>query len=221
MTNAASFETAAFAEMDLRIGQRVQLVLLDPFEEKHYTQLIGHVENEFVMLKIPQANGWDVPLREGQAVEIRLFSGVSIFQFETRINAILLNPRNYVLLNFPTRVQKSRLRSQARVPVSLPVRMTHLPEGQQHFQVLDLSSGGASLAGPAKLGEVGDAFKLGLSFHLDTSGQLESFEIEATIQNIEPIKTSQGADVVYKHGLRFAKNDPRVVLYIYELQQVK
>lgn len=221
MTNAPLLQTAEFAEMDLRIGQRVQLILLDPYEEKHYTQLIGYVENEFVMLKIPQSKGWDVPLREGQSVEVRLFSGVSIFQFSTRINAILINPRNYVLLNFPAQVQKSRLRSQARVPVSLPVRMTHLPESQQHFQVLDLSSGGASLAGPCKLGEIGEAFKLALSFHLDTSGQLESFEIEATIQNIEQIHSASNPDMLYKHGLQFAKHDPRVVLYIYELQQAK
>ncbi|MEY4447314.1 MAG: hypothetical protein RLZZ433_329, partial [Pseudomonadota bacterium] len=98
MTETAQNQTAEFAEMDLRIGQRVQLVLLDPYEEKHYTKLIGYVENEFVMLQIPQSKGWDVPLREGQSVEVRLFSGVSIFQFSTRIQAVLINPRNYVLL---------------------------------------------------------------------------------------------------------------------------
>ncbi len=124
MTETAQNQTAEFAEMDLRIGQRVQLVLMDPYEEKHYTKLIGYVENEFVMLQIPQSKGWDVPLREGQSVEVRLFSGVSIFQFSTRIQAVLINPRNYVLLNFPEKVQKSRLRSQARVPVSLPVRIS-------------------------------------------------------------------------------------------------
>lgn len=221
MTHAAPLQSAEFAEMNLQIGQRVQLVLLDPYEEKHYTQIIGYVENEFVMLKIPQAKGWDVPLREGQAVEVRLFSGVSIFQFSTRISAILINPRNYVLLHFPTQVQKSRLRSQSRIPVSLPVRMTHLPESQQHFQVLDLSSGGASLAGPCRLGEIGEAFKLALSFHLETSGQLESFEMEATIQNIEQMPSSDASNLIYKHGLQFKKHDPRVVLYIYELQQVK
>ncbi|MEN9995550.1 MAG: hypothetical protein RL462_326 [Pseudomonadota bacterium] len=221
MTQTEQLQTAEFADMDLRIGQRVQLILLDPYEEKHYTQLIGYVDNEFVMLQIPQAKGWDVPLREGQSVDVRLFSGVSIFQFSTRIKAILLNPRNYVLLNFPETVQKSRLRSHARVPVSLPVRMTHLPDEQQHFQILDLSSGGASLAGPAKLGEIGDAFKLALSFHLDTSGQLENFEVEATIQNIDLIQPTNSQAVVFKHGLKFTKHDPRVVLYIYELQQVK
>jgi hypothetical protein len=195
--------------------------LLDPFEEKHYTKLIGFVDNEFVMLQIPQAKGWDVPLREGQSVEVRLFSGVSIFQFSAHIQAILINPRNYVLLSFPDKVQKSKLRSHVRVPVSLPVRLTHLPEDQQHFQVLDLSSGGASLAGPAQLGKVGDAFKLTLSFHLETSGQLEHFQVDSTIQNIEVIQKPNSQSQVYKHGLKFAKHDPRVVLYIYELQQVK
>lgn len=220
MNSPELLQNAEFAEMDLRIGQRVQLVLLDPFEEKHYTKLIGYVDNEFVMVQTPQAKGWDVPLREGQAVEVRLFSGVSIFQFSSYIKAILLNPRNYVLLNFPEQVQKSRLRSQARVPVSLPVRMTDLPEDQQRFQVVDLSSGGASLAGPVKLGAIGDAFSLTLSFHLETSGQIEQFEMACTIQNIEAINLANG-NTLYKHGLKFTKHDPRVVLYIYEIQQVK
>lgn len=221
MTETAQNQTAEFAEMDLRIGQRVQLVLMDPYEEKHYTKLIGYVENEFVMLQIPQSKGWDVPLREGQSVEVRLFSGVSIFQFSTRIQAVLINPRNYVLLNFPEKVQKSRLRSQARVPVSLPVRISDLPQEQQDFQVLDLSSGGASLVGPVKLGQIGDDFKLTLSFHLETSGQLEQFQLASTIQNIEVIQKTNPDTALYKHGLKFAKNDPRVVLYIYELQQIK
>ena len=219
MNSSELQQTAEFAEMDLQIGQRVQLVLQDPFEEKHYTKLIGYVDNEFVMVQTPQAKGWDVPLREGQSVEVRLFSGVSIFHFATRIKAILINPRNYVLLEFPVQVYKSRLRSQARVPVSLPVRMSDLPENLQQFKVVDLSSGGASLAGPAKLGNIGDAFSLVLSFHLETSGQLEQFEMASTIQNIDAIQQANGS-TLYKHGLKFAKNDPRVVLYLYEIQQL-
>ncbi len=72
-----------------------------------------------------------------------------------------------------------------------------------------------------KLGQVGDDFKLTLSFHLETSGQLEQFQLASTIQNIEVIQKTNPDTALYKHGLKFAKNDPRVVLYIYELQQIK
>ena len=49
-------------DMDLRIGQTVQLITRGKHPSKYYTRLIGHVEHEFIMLRVPVENGWAVPL---------------------------------------------------------------------------------------------------------------------------------------------------------------
>lgn len=48
------------SDLDLRIGQTVQLITRRPQPVKHYTRLIGHVEPEYLMLRVPVENGWSV-----------------------------------------------------------------------------------------------------------------------------------------------------------------
>eukprot|EP01041_Mallomonas_annulata_P026662 gene26662-48049_t len=59
------------------------------------------------MLRVPQEDGWIVHLREGMNLEVRLFSGLSIFTFKSRINTMLLHPRNYMLMSFPDEIIES------------------------------------------------------------------------------------------------------------------
>ena len=63
---------AKFADMKFQVGQRVQLIQDGKSTHKHYTNVIGWVENEFLMLRVPQDDGWIVHLSEGMNVEVRL-----------------------------------------------------------------------------------------------------------------------------------------------------
>ena len=64
---------ARFSDMDLRIGQTVQMILSGPVEHKYFTRLIGYVEPEFMMLQVPTDHGWLASVREGQSLAVRLF----------------------------------------------------------------------------------------------------------------------------------------------------
>lgn len=217
---------AKFADMHLQVGQRVQLIQDTASNHKHYTSVIGWVENDFLMLRIPQEDGWIVHLREGMNVEVRLFSGLSIYTFKSRINAMLLNPRNYMLLGFPAHVLESPMRAHLRVRTSLPVEILSSALGQPNlgeFHLHDISGGGASVVGPHKLGEVDAKVTLGLRFDLQSTGKSEHVEMSGTIQNVEPVHHANKPDAKseFQHGIKFDQADARVVLLAHELQQKK
>ena len=214
---------AKFADMKFQVGQRVQLIQDGPGAHKHYTSVIGWVENEFLMLRVPQEDGWIVHLREGMNVEVRLFSGLSIFTFKSRINTMLLNPRNYMLMSFPEDILESPMREHLRVRTSLPVEILESTSGHNlgEFHLHDISGGGTSVVGPFKLGEVESRIKLGLRFDLQSTGKSEHAEMMGTIQNVEHVHRANQADAKpeYQHGIRFDEPDARVVLLVHELQQ--
>jgi Flagellar protein YcgR/PilZ domain len=215
---------AKFSDMDLRVGQSAQLIYDGQGSHKEYTSVIGYVENEFVMLRVPQDQGWVVHVREGMAVEVRLFSGLSIFTFHSRINALLLNPRNYMLLSFPSEVLETPLRSHHRVRTSLPVQILASASGHKSvndFHIHDLSGGGVSIVGPSQLGAPQSAIRLALRFDLQSTGRDETVELDGTIQNVELVhrENKPTSRPEYQHGIKFNHPDARVILLVHELQQ--
>jgi c-di-GMP-binding flagellar brake protein YcgR len=217
---------AKFADMHFQVGQRVQLILEGPSEHKQYTSVIGWVENEFLMLRVPQEDGWIVHLREGMNVQVRLFSGLSIFTFKSRINTLLLNPRNYMLMNFPEEILESPMRSHLRVRTSLPVEIlasTLAGHNLGEFHLHDISGGGTSIVGPRKLGDVDSTLQLRLRFDLQSTGKSEQVDMQGTIQNVELVHRANQTDSSpeYQHGIRFHEPDASVVLLVHELQQLK
>jgi len=224
MTNhEQAIKKAKFADMKFQVGQRVQLILESAGAHKQYTSVIGWVENEFLMLRVPQEDGWIVHLREGMNVEVRLFSGLSIFTFKSRINTMLLNPRNYMLMSFPEDIFETPMRAHLRVRTSLPVEILSSSltgHNLGDFHLHDISGGGTSVVGPHKLGEVDSSVKLRLRFDLQSTGKSEDAEMTGTIQNVELIHHANQSDSKpeYQHGIRFHEPDARIVLLVHELK---
>jgi len=215
---------AKFADMNFQVGQRVQLIQDGAGAHKHYTSVIGWVENEFLMLRVPQDDGWITHLSEGMNVEVRLFSGLSIFTFRSRINTMLLNPRNYMLMSFPDEIHESPMRAHLRVRTSLPVEiLTSTLAGHNlgDFHLHDISGGGTSIVGPRKLGDVDSTVQLRLRFDLQSTGKSEQVDMTGKIQNVELVHRNNepGTQPEYQHGIHFHEPDARVVLLVHELQQ--
>jgi c-di-GMP-binding flagellar brake protein YcgR len=223
-THEHTSKKAKFSDMHFQVGQRVQIILEGPIEHKQYTSVIGWVENEFLILRVPQEDGWIVHLREGMAVEVRLFSGLSIFTFKSRVNTLLLNPRNYMLMSFPEEILETPMRAHLRVRTSLPVEILSSDltgHNLGDFHLHDISGGGTSVVGPHKLGEVDSPVTLRLRFDLQSTGRSEEAEMVGTIQNVELVHRANqsNAHPEYQHGIRFHEPDARIILLVHELKQ--
>lgn len=211
-------------DLDLRIGQTVQIITRGPQPTKHYTRLIGHAEPDFLMLRVPVENGWTVTLDEGQTLDVRVFRGVSLYEFESRLQTLLLNPRNYMLLSCPVVIRETRLRSHERVQCALPVRIAQAPalsasEWHAGFRFQDLSGSGAALLGPQVLGEVGQSVQVELVFDLAATGTHEQLVLGADLQSVQPWRDAGGQTTGHLHGIRFHQVDPRILLLVSELQK--
>lgn len=216
---------AKFSDMDVRVGHRVQLIVPGPFPHKHYTSLIGYVDGEFLILRLPPEFGSTLHLHEGQTLDIRLFSRLSIYTFQSRINSLMLNPKNFMLLSFPTQVQEYQMRTHERVSVEVPVQLWSTgpkPELRAGFKLRDISNGGASLQGPALPEQVGDQVQLVLEFHQTTTGRQETVALMSTVRSFERVAPAPGtgthdAPETYRYGVQFNEVDPRVALWVFEL----
>ena len=213
------------SDLDLRIGQTVQLICHGKQPVKHFTRLIGHAEPDFLMLRVPVANGWTVMFDEGQTFDVRVFCGVSLYQFETRLQALLLHPRNYMLMTCPQDIRETRLRSHERAQCALPVRVLqapNLPAGEAHigaYRFQDLSGLGAALVGPQALGELGQSLQVELCFALAATGTQEKLVLDADIQTVQPLRDSSGDTSGFQIGIRFHQIEPCVLLLVSELQK--
>lgn len=210
--------------LELRIGQTVQLITHGPHPTKYYTRLIGHADPHFLMLRVPMENGWSVTLEEGQSLDVRVFCGVSLYEFESRLETLLLNPRNYMLLSCPSAIHETRFRSHERVQCNLPVRIAQAPAvltvgAEGGFRLQDLSGSGAALVGPQMLGELGQSLKIELTFDLAATGTHEQLVIGADLQSVQPLRDAVGQVSGYLHGIRFHEVEPRVLLLVNELQK--
>lgn len=211
-------------DLDLRIGQTVQLIKHGDIPVKYFTRLIGHAEPDFLMLRIPVDNGWTVTFDEGQLFDVRVFCGVSLYEFETRLQALLLNPRNYMLMTCPKNIRETRLRSHERAQCALPVHVLqapHLPDEAElvAYRFQDLSGLGAAMVGPQALGEVGQSLQVELSFSLAATGTQEKLVLDADIMTVQTVRESSGQSVGYLHGIRFHRVEPCVLLLVSELQK--
>lgn len=218
---SSSPQTLNFSDMDLRVGQPIQLLITGALPSKHYTRLIGYVDQEFMMIKVPFDKGRPVPFLDGQQLQIRVFSGVSLYQFDSPVIAKLLTPRNTMLLGAPQSVQETRMRAHVRVKTQLPVQILQAPlagANSPGFRLEDLSGGGAAVTGPQPLGQAGEPVRLKLTFHLAATGDEETVEITGRIQSLgtSAAAGSQGSEQL--HGIKFDSTDPRILLLIYELQ---
>lgn len=211
-------------DLDLRVGQTVQLISHGKKSVKHFTRLIGYSEPDFLMLRVPVENGWTVTFDEGQLFELRVFCGVSLYEFETRLQALLLHPRDYMLMTCPQKIREKRLRSHERVQCVLPVHVVQAPNlageaqaGAYRFQ--DLSGLGAALVGPQALGEVGQSLQIKMEFALAATGTQEKLVLGADIQTVQPLRDSSGKSAGFVYGIRFHRVEPCVLLLVNELQK--
>ena len=212
----------SFESMGLRVGQNLQLLRHNPSPYKCYTTLIGYVDREFFLVRLPREAGGAVRFEQGQMLEVRLFSGLSIYSFESGIESLLLHPRDYMLMTYPNDIREHRLRDQHRVPIKLPIHIKSAGSagaGPSGYQILDLSGSGALIAGPQPLGQVGSRWMVTLDFELSTTGKLESVNMGVTIQNMSTVPApDQPGDVVHHHGVKFDSVDPRMALLVHEIQ---
>jgi c-di-GMP-binding flagellar brake protein YcgR len=194
-------QSVSFEQMNLQVGSRIQLVFFRGKKLTSYASVIGWEAQQYLLTTIPKDNAMNVPMNIGERVDVRFFSGISIFIFSSCVQFLYYNPRPFIELAYPNLIHQVPLRRDMRIALTMPVTITQSKTKHTAATAVDLSSTGIMLHSEAKLGDVGDL--IGMSFVIRNTAAKEDARIQASgiIRNIRAKDNS--APSMYVHGISF------------------
>ena len=203
-------EDIDFDSMNLQVGTRLQFIThrrIKPVQ--HFSSLIGYVKDEYIIFKIPMANGTPIALAEGERLTIRVFSGIKVCSFACTVERVFMRPLFYVHVSFPESVQGTSLRTAMRVKVDLPALLggDGGDGAAQACTIVNLSVNGALIESASRLPQDEEALSLQFSLNAPPDNQAVRIVTKAAIRNVNVVQQSDEAEV-YTYGLQFTALDP-------------
>lgn len=192
---APETQAVPFSAMQLQVGARLQLIPAHPLPRPLFTSIIGYVEHEYLIARLPLDRALSASLTVGERVDVRLFSRTSLFFLKCHVERVLFAPLNQVYLTFPETVQQNRVRQSARVKVKFPATVPGQPETPPSF-VTDLSHEGLALWTPAEIGPPGT--QVSVQFRVTDVPEIDEFDVSATGE----VKGMRAADDGFVTGLQ-------------------
>jgi hypothetical protein len=164
---------------------------------------------------------------EGEEVSVRVFSGVSVFTFDSMVEALQLNPRYQMYLTFPRAIHAIPLREAPRVPVSLPVQVRAASLPKPFMATLtDLSISGGLITADRAFAKPGDTIAIAFSFQVRPTNQEIHVQAHASVCSCQQLHGNlpdrQFAAITFSHGIGIHFDDiaPKDLVmlqhYIYE-----
>jgi c-di-GMP-binding flagellar brake protein YcgR len=209
-----------FQEMRLQVGERLQLVLHRMHGTIHYSTLIGYETGKYLLVKVPTENGVSVPMREGEEVTVRAFSGAGVYSFDCAVDMIQLSPHYYMHLSFPSEITVIPLRDAPRIRVNLPAQIRCGGNAAPKLAILsDLSISGAYITTDSEWGAPGEEVSVAFSFKVKPTNQEVWLELDGVIRSVHPV-VIQGAASWNGIGVHFENVAPNDLVmlqhYLYD-----
>jgi c-di-GMP-binding flagellar brake protein YcgR len=181
-----------------RPGKNVRLIALTTIKSKLTAHIIGASPGRFLAVEPPSVGGVSARLEKGSNWNMNFIHQGEIINCSTQVVGHSRQVFPLVFLSYPDEIQRARLRSGPRYPVSLDAKFQLLgPQGPifqpSHGRVLDISSGGCLVQArmPLSPGQLVE-----LSLHLKTLGWTEGLTGEVA-------NSRNGDDGLCEHGLSF------------------
>jgi hypothetical protein len=188
--------------MRLKVGDRAQI---EPPQhiaaDRLPTKVVGWVENESLIMTVPQTRGGPLELREGETVVVRVFTGRQAFAFRSVVLKKSAPPFRYLHLSFPERVEGAEVRSSPRYRVDLPGNATAAAGGNPvGVRIDNIGTTGALVIASTPLGVNGELIKL--EFSLVLHDIPVSLSLKAKIRSTQSDEDGSGASR-HRHGVSF------------------
>jgi hypothetical protein len=172
---------AAFDDMGLRVGDRMQLAPPPKLEgDPCMVRLIGYVRDQSLLVTAPPSGSWRAPVIEGDNVVMRVFSGRSAFGFVCQVDKVVRLPFEYLHLSFPRLIAGRVIRRSRRIKADIAVKIDG--GACAAGNILNISSTGAEVSTAAAPGESGAT--IGLSFTLNVHGLETPLALKAAIRSV-------------------------------------
>ncbi|MEK7414297.1 MAG: flagellar brake protein [Planctomycetota bacterium] len=201
--NTVGQHTYPFAEMNLKVGDRLQIqppAQLSP--ERFIVKLIGYLNNVSLLVTAPfDANGQHLQLIEGENLVVRVFASQNAFGFSCTIEKICRLPFDYLHLSFPSEVQGMVIRKSPRVRTKIIASVSTDQVDSAPAIIANLSATGAMLDARRELAQKGDFVKL--SFRVNLHNTEAYLTVNTVVRAVFTDETLDGGAVFTHHGLEF------------------
>lgn len=195
-----------FEELKLHVGDRLQIETPSRQHDlKYFTTLVGYVKGLSVLLRTPIVNGLPLPMRDGEKLVVRGFSGIETFSFDATVERICLGPFHYLHLSYPTIISATPIRQAVRVRVNLPVKVTPADASNAiHATVSNISTAGILIDAAEELGNKDS--EINVSFHCTIQPNDYDAHIETTalIQNVT-LQDNPSGNFTFQYGVKLLK----------------
>ena len=195
-----------FDEMNLQIGERVELERIDSADKtRYFTTLIGYMRNQSLLVKTPIAGGLPLSIADEAVMAVRVFSGTKAFAFVVPVMRVCTSPAHYIHLAFPSTIQCAEIRKALRVSLRLTAKAkaVNVREFPQEVEITDLSISGAHVESDKLLGQKGQHLQLSLAFRINPNDYEAHLNVKARIQSVEHHTPAREGAAVYVHGVEF------------------
>ncbi|HEY8096780.1 MAG TPA: flagellar brake protein [Methylobacter sp.] len=195
-----------FKDINLQVGSRLQMALQHgPKQLIYYTELIGYVDGEYMIVKTPIENGLSIQIQVEEPVTLRILAGVDVFTLTCRVRTIFRSPHYYLHLGFPTDIKSVALRGAIRAKVNLPVQVNGVAGAGI---ITDISVTGAAIIADKALGELNQEALIAFEFPIKPTNQSAHIDTSATIRSIQELPSKKkDAPPRISHGISFHELD--------------
>jgi c-di-GMP-binding flagellar brake protein YcgR len=189
--------------MALAVESRVQLLASREGQQfGHFSTLVGYVRDEYLLVRMPYANGLPIALYEGETVSVRVFSGVAVHIFDVEVTHLWNLQLGCVQLAFPQEIRTTALRREIRVKVALAARVrADGADAVVAATLRNISVTGALIETRQPLGDV--AARVRIEFAATTGDMASEFAATGVIRNARERKTgsSDSAPPIREYGI--------------------
>lgn len=210
-------ELTPFESLKLVPGEIVQLQSLAAGTKETYSvRLVGYSKGRSLLTTVPEAGGKLLPISDGQTFEARIFSGLVIGTFSTRVLKVQLAPYPYLHLAYPAGVHAMRLRKAMRAAVELEAGIYDKQGGSLIATGLinDISVGGARLLVDKPVGRKDETVYLG--FKAQVGDIEEAVQVAAVVRSVVA-DTGPDGQPRNVYGLQFETLNPHQQLFLTNL----
>lgn len=191
-------------------------------QDKMMVRMIGYQDGVSVLTTPPYADGLPLPLREGESVVVRAFSGRHAFGFTSTVEKICKLPFDYLHLSFPETVRGLTIRKSPRVRTKIVASAR--PAREQDRQPKPCTISNLSLTGALVVAQNALATKdevLRLSFRISPLGVESYLSATAVVRTVFEARAENNACLIH-HGLEFQDLEPneKVILGSFVYQQM-
>lgn len=193
-----------------QVGERLQ-IRVGASKTQYISRLLGYIKGQSIIVTAPVWRGQRAEFLDGETVEVRMLTGSDIYLFRSSVLQSCISPTHYLHLEYPTKVNRQKLRRHPWATVNLDVAIFGGDGKRENGKITNLSSTGAKIATSRPLD--GDRETVRLEFQVSIDEIHADLSLDAVIRRSGEKEVRKGLKLM-EYGVEFTNVAPDKALWL-------